>query len=172
MIEVFYLNKNFLVFENKNVSTLLNKNYGIKKKDFLVLNEFEVLELLEKNKILVYEKMKNKENEKLSIKEILQKTKTKEENFLVFKDLKNKGFVLKTAFKFGFDFRVYEKNEKENKHSKYFLKVLKENSVILAKKYISDIRISNTSKKDLILAFVDREFSITYTKVSRIKNLN
>ena len=37
----------------------------------------------------------------------------------VFEDLKSKGFVVKTALKYGFDYRVYEKGERPGKrHAK------------------------------------------------------
>ena len=165
MINVYMISKSFLVYENKDISTLLNKNFGVKNKDNLVLSDFEAAYLFEKKKVKIYDLKKE-----LSQKDLFKKIGKNIEKYKVFCDLKKKGFIVKTALKFGFDFRVYEKKHK-NSHSKYFVKVFFDNDKINSIELLKNNRISNTAKKELILAFVDKEFSITYLKTNWVKNL-
>src|SRR3989344_4605824 len=65
----------------------------------------EAMFLAEKGKIEIYSNYK-----KFSIK------------YPVFKDLREKGYVVKTALKFGADFRVYEKGRRPGKsHAKWIV---------------------------------------------------
>ncbi len=70
----------------------------------------EALYLLEKNKIEILQN-----NKILKFNELLNKFKRIDSRiqlkYPVFRDLRDKGYVVKTALKFGADFRVYEKGK-------------------------------------------------------------
>jgi tRNA-intron endonuclease len=70
----------------------------------------EVLYLADKGKMHVL-----KSNKKIEFHEILsifkRSDKRVHEKYSVFKDLRDKGYVVKAALKFGADFRVYRKSE-------------------------------------------------------------
>ena len=70
----------------------------------------ETLYLVEKNKIEIKKNKKSISFEELFriFKKIDNRIQLK---YPVFKDLRNKGYVVKTALKFGSDFRVYEKGK-------------------------------------------------------------
>ena len=51
----------------------------------------------------------------------------------VFKNLREKGYIVKTALKFGAEFRVYEKN---NKHAKYLTLITTQKSKINLKDFV------------------------------------
>src|SRR3990167_8958741 len=81
----------------------------------------EALFLLERGKIEVFQK-----NKKISSKELLRKANTADKRinikYPVFRDLRNRGYVVKTALKFGADFRVYEKGASPGeKHAKWIV---------------------------------------------------
>jgi tRNA-intron endonuclease len=146
-------------YANDNFSTFFDKGFGLKlERKKYILNDFEVQYLFEKKKIII-------EKEPLGFKNFdIQK-------YLVFKDLRSKGYVLKTALKYGFDFRVYNKGLKnKHEHAPWLLNVINSKiNNIKVKDLISSNRISNTSKKKYILAFVDNENSITYIENTRKK---
>ena len=71
----------------------------------------EALFLAEKGKIVVFHGKKA-----LSSRELMKKAYSSDKRigikYPVFKSLREKGYVVKTALKFGADFRVYEKGHK------------------------------------------------------------
>src|SRR3989344_1494457 len=81
----------------------------------------EAMFLTEKNKAEIYFK-----NEKLQKPEIIKKFQKIDKKFSlkypVFKDLREKGYIVKTALKFGADFRVYDKGQTPGKaHAKWIV---------------------------------------------------
>jgi tRNA-intron endonuclease len=127
------------------------KHFGKIKGNKIFLSVFEVLYLYE-NRV---SKKQFKKVEKLMNKYL--------EKYLIFKDLLKKGFVIKSALKYGFDFRVYTKEDfKKEGHSLYLVKVLKENEQLNSKSLISLFRISHTVRKRAIFAFIDEEGDIIY----------
>jgi len=85
----------------------------------------------------------------------------------VFEDLRKKGYVVKTALKFGADFRVYEKKKKE--HSKWIVFVQKESKKIDWKEFASKNRVAHSTRKNLLLAITDDEGGIIYYEINWVK---
>ena len=85
--------------------------FGESKEGKILYSLVEALYLLEKDKVDIFE-----EGKKLDVKEFTKKAVKYEPNFLVryvvFKDMRNRGYVVKTALKFGADFRVYDRGIK------------------------------------------------------------
>lgn len=126
----------------------------------VVYSVYEVLYLLENGKIRLLNK-----NKEIEFKELVKKADY--ENYLVFRDLRNKGRILKEGLKFGADFRVYEKNEKPGKnHAKYLVYALNGNKKIDLKTFSSKARIAHSTNKILLLAIVDSEEDVTYYETS------
>jgi tRNA-intron endonuclease len=79
----------------------------------------EALFLMEKGKMEIFSRTEKIPKNKLMDK--LQKIDKKINiKYLVFKDLREKGYIVKTALKFGAEFRVYGKGAKPGKkHAKW-----------------------------------------------------
>ena len=86
-----------------------------------------------------------------------------------YTDLRDKGLVAKTGFKFGSDFRVYEKIETVEKipHSKYLVGYVENDHVYQMQDLSRSIRLANSVRKDMVFAF-DRN-GIQYFSLGRIK---
>ena len=107
---------------------------------------------------------------KLSQKEILKKFERIDKKFktkyIVFKDLRKKGYIVKTALKFGAEFRVYEKGEKINKtHSKWILFPVSESKQMTWQDFSAKTRVAHSTKKNLLIAIVDEEGDVSYYEV-------
>jgi tRNA intron endonuclease len=87
--------------------------------------------------------------------------------YIVFKDLKEKGYHVKTAFKYGCAFRVY-RGSVEEEHADYIIDVFMEGEKIDANILAAHVRIAHSVKKDMIFAFVDTDNDITYYLVKRM----
>lgn len=126
----------------------------------------ESLYLLDKKKIEVSSKSK-----KLNFNQLIEKAKKFDSKiqtkFLVFKDLRDKGYLLKTALKFGADFRVYEKGSKMGKsHSKWILYPVNETQELTWHEFAAKNRVAHSTKKNLLVAIVDSEGGITYYEIA------
>lgn len=87
--------------------------------------------------------------------------------YIVFKDLKEKGYHVKTAFKYGCAYRIY-RGSVEEEHADYIVDVFMEGEKIDANILSAHVRIAHSVKKDMIFAFVDTDNDITYYLVKRM----
>jgi len=150
--------------------TLYSKStFGEPSEDKIRYSLPEALFLFEKGKIEILEKTKKLTKQELinKLQRIDKKINTK---YSVFKDLREKGYVVKTALKFGAEFRVYEKGTRPGKkHAKWIVFTDNESKKLTWHEFSSKNRIAHSTKKKLLLAIVDEENSITYYEVSWIK---
>ena len=86
--------------------------------------------------------------------------------YLVFRDLRSGGSILKEGLKFGADFRVYSRGDKPGKaHAKYLLYVISGKKIDVLD-FAAKARIAHSTNKTLLLAVVDSEGGISYYDVS------
>ncbi len=114
------------------------------------------------------------QNKILTQNEILKKFERIDKKFktkyFVFKDLRKKGYIVKTALKFGAEFRVYEKGKKiSESHSKWILFPVSENKQMTWQDFSAKNRIAHSTKKNLLIAIVDEEGDVSYYEIKWIK---
>lgn len=116
----------------------------------------EALFLVDTDKLEVWD------DKKLNFDEIIKASKDDKFylKYLVYKDLRNRGMAVETGFKFGADFRVYERNTKE--HAKYLVNVIPEEYTCSFKELSRALRLTKGVNKTLILALVDGDGGIIY----------
>lgn len=92
--------------------------------------------------------------------------------FLIYRDLRTRGYVAKAGFGFGSDFRVYEKGDFGHKGAKYLVFAFGEGTQdrmgLLQKKISEIIRMG----KEPIMAVVERRGEIIFYKISCMEFLN
>ena len=94
-----------------------------------------------------------------------------EQNFMiryaVFADLRNKGYVVKTALKFGADFMVYDKGKKPGEaHARWIIFPVYESSSLTWQDFAAKNRVAHSTKKNLLIAIVDDSGDVIYYNVS------
>jgi len=91
--------------------------------------------------------------------------------FLVYRDLRNRGMLVKTGLKFGTDFRVYERGTKDvsEKHSTMLVHVVPEEYTCSFPDMARALRLAKNVNKNLVYAIVDEEGDITYYLVDRLR---
>jgi len=103
-------------------------------------------------------------------RKVKAKDKKVDVKFAVFSDLRKKGYVVKTALKFGAEFRVYEKGFfPGEEHAKWILFTVRESEKINWYDFASKNRVAHSTKKNLLIAIVDDEGDITYYEISWIR---
>ena len=81
--------------------------------------------------------------------------------------MRKKGYILKTALKFGADFRVYERGIKPGEdHARWILFIVKESEPLSWHDFAAKNRIAHSTKKNLLIAIVDEEDDVSYYEVS------
>ncbi|WP_407394033.1 tRNA-intron lyase [Methanobrevibacter sp.] len=137
--------------------------FGKIEADYLNLSLIEACYLLEKGRLDIYE-----DDIECSLGYMIDLLKEREiyGKYIVYRDLKDRGFVIKTGFKFGSEFRLYNRGGGPGQtHSSYLVKIIFENYNINALDFASYVRVSHGVNKKLLLAIVDEDFDITYYNI-------
>ncbi|HSO26032.1 MAG TPA: tRNA-intron lyase, partial [Methanobacteriaceae archaeon] len=88
----------------------------------------------------------------------------------VFKDLRNRGYIVKTGFKYGSEFRLYERGKSPGDgHSDFLVRVISENYDLNVMDFSSYVRVAHGVNKNLMLAVVDEEGDITYYNIEWVR---
>jgi len=131
------------------------------------LSLLEALYLLERERLYI----KSESGKSLLFETYVKKARKVEPNFwiryVVFRDMRNRGYIIKTALKFGADFRVYDRGVKPGEdHAKWIVFPVHEASVYTWHEFSAKNRVAHSTKKRLLLAIVDDENDVTYYQVS------
>ena len=159
----------------KGFDELLQKSYGKHEDRGLELSFVEALYLLEKGRVAV-----KKSGKKLGFHELmefgLERDKRLHEKFIVYRDIRDRGFVAKTGFKFGCDFRVYQRGVSVKKgpkaaseHTKWIVYTVPEDYACSFAELSRAVRLAHSIRAQMLWAIVDNEDDVTYFEVVRIK---
>lgn len=144
----------------------------------LELDLIEATYLVEKQKLKVFIKDKKKKG-KLGFKDLMELgTKNVNEfhpQFTVFRDLRERGYVVKTGYKFGAHFRLYDRGVKlkrgpkaPHEHTKAIVHAVVEESAFSLPEMSRAVRLAHNIRATMWWAIVDREGDVTYYSLSRI----
>ena len=158
------LSGNLVIIREGNIAKIHEKSYyGNMTEDGLQLSIIEALYLMEKGKLEV--KLDSGDLSIESLFKIIRKQGSFT-NYIVYRDLRNRGYIVKTGFKYGSEFRLYERGKSPGDgHSNYLVKVANENSEFLMSDLSSYVRVAHGVNKKLLFAVVDDENDITYYNV-------
>ena len=165
-----HLSKHSISSNSQQAFTLQKKShFGERVGDKIQYSLSEVLYLVDAGKLEVIQGKK-----KLSKKELLKKLskldKKLELKYSVFRDLRKKGYIPKTALKFGADFRVYERGSSPEKaHAKWLVFIENESKKLSLHEFSAKNRVAHSTKKNLLLAVIDEESKTTYYEIKWLK---
>jgi len=143
--------------------------FGEKIKDRIEYSWAEVLYLKSKKKLEL-----NIKNKPISFEKAItiarKQDKRIETKLTLFEDLRNKGYIVKTALKFGADFRVYKKGSKPGQdHALWLAYVVRESDPHTWHDFAAKNRVAHSTKKKLLIGIVDDENDILYYEISWLK---
>jgi len=160
-----------LVSHPDEASALHGRGYfgETKKGGKLHLSIVEALFLVEKERLTVFEKKKPLTFEQL-LKKAKKEDKTIYNQYIVYSDLRERGYIAKTGYKFGGHFRVYKRGDIPGQsHSAFLVHSIPENFPMTMTDISRFVRLGHSVKKKMWLAVVDSEGDLTYYEVKRIK---
>ena len=130
----------------------------------------EALYLLEKGKINIF----NNKDKPISAEKLIKFAGDIEPKFwiryCVYKDMRSRGYIVKTALKFGADFRVYDRGIKPGEdHARWILYPVHESESFSWYEFSAKNRVAHSTKKHLLIGCVDEESDVTYWELSWIR---
>ncbi len=155
------------IYSNKeNAFDLFEKSrFGEKKGEKIIYSFSEALYLVESNRMEVIGSRKNIDFDSL-IKKLKRKDKRIEIKYSVFRDLRAKGYIVKTALKFGAEFRVYGRGKKPGQeHALWILYPVRETETLTWHDFSAKTRVAHSTKKKLLVGVVDEEGDVTYYEI-------
>lgn len=168
------------VFENGRVITECSgeakelydqSRYGTLLPDNRVqLSLLEAMYLVEKGKLQLIDGR----SKEISEKSVMKKASRLEKNFWVrykvFSDIRSRGYIIKTALKFGADFRIYERGVKPGEdHAKWIVYPVHESNALTWQEFAAKNRVAHSTKKKLMIGVVDDEGDVSYWEVRWIR---
>jgi len=161
-----HISANQLSSNSQKATTLAKtKHLGEFKQGKVIYSPYEALYLIETNnaELIKNNKPINKQNVEKTFSKNQKDFLTK---YLVFKKLRQKGYIPKTGLKFGSEFRVYKKNKMQ--HARYLCYPLSDSNLKI-EDLISKSRIAHSTAKSLLLAIVDSEHDIIFYEINWMK---
>lgn len=150
------------------VNVLLDRGYGEKEEGKINLAPFEALYLLSEGLIEVVDREKNG---KLDFQEVLRLFMAADSQtwtrYLIYRDLRQRGYVVKAGFGIGVDFRVYERGTYGLKAAKYMVYAVMEGEPMQTERLLEAVEAAQNSKKEMILAVVERRGEVVYYSLSQ-----
>lgn len=155
-----------IVNENKDKDQLRNKGFGEIFNQEYILSGLETLYLLSNNKIKLVGKREYDFSSLLKV--ILKKDKKILTKYLIYRDLRSKGYVVKEGFGFGIDFRIYERGDYGKRPSKYVSIGINEGLSIKSKDFVDTIDQIENMGKDAVIAVIERRGEVIYYKTTKM----
>jgi tRNA-intron endonuclease len=160
--------KGVRVSKRQFIDELTTRGYGVPEKNALSLAFYEALYLMDKGNL----EIEDEQGEKMSFQRLLQCYEAVNENawanYMVFRDLRSRGYVVREGFGSGIDFRVYERGDYSKATAKYLVVSVQEGKGIGVKHLIGALTRSLRLKKELVLAVMNRRGEIVYYSISEL----
>lgn len=149
--------------------------YGKQLGDRLELSLIEACLLLKRGRIRVFQ-----DGKQLTFQELYDHAskldKRFPERYRVYEDLRERGLLVRTGFKFGCDFRVYERGVQLKKgpksakeHTKWIVFCVPEDFTMSFQELSRSVRLAHNIRARMLWAIVDNEGDCTFYSITRMK---
>ncbi len=134
------------------------------------LSPLEAVYLVAKKRLVLVDS----NNKIVKLDAFISRVRKKDRNFwaryAAFKDLRDRGYIVKTALKFGADFRVYDRGEKPgDAHARWIAYPVSEHDRLGWQEFAARNRVAHSTKKNLLVCVVDDEGDVSYWEVGWLR---
>jgi len=151
----------------EDVEGLLSRGYGVSEDNGLTLTFHEALYLLGNGDLEIENEEKG---EKMGFQDLLNLSRTMDENawvrYLIYRDLRKRGYVVREGFGLGIDFRVYERGEYGKETATYLIFGIQEGQPVSMEELTRTLNYVQSLKKKLVLAVLNRRGEVVYYSLS------
>lgn len=168
MHKAIFIKSEIIIDDEEAIDEFYSKSYFGKPKDKkLILSLVEGFYLFEKKKIEIYDYRDKKLSFKLFIKRAVKTEPRFWVRYVVYKDIRTRGYITKTALRFGADFRVYDRGARPGEeHARWLLYCVSEGETFIWQKFAAMNRVAHSTRKRLMISIVDQEADVTYYEVA------
>jgi len=160
---------NVLVSSPEDIEGLSSRGYGVPENGKLVLTFYEALFLLSRG---ILEVEDEKTRGEVDFPDLLKRFQLVDENawvkYLIYRDLRSRGYVAREGFGLGIDFRVYERGEYGKETAKYLIFGIQEGQPVSVEDLARALRYVQSLKKKLVLAVINRRGEVVYYSLSQL----
>lgn len=148
----------------------LRRGYGVKGEDGKIVefSPVEALFLLEIGRM----KLNDLQGREIYFNHLLGDLSIKDpslwRDYIVYRDLRKRHYVVKDGFSSELRFRVFERGEYMEKPAKYLVAIIYEGRNLSIRKLLEWLEVCRNNKKELTLAVVDRRNEVVYYNVKMV----
>lgn len=157
------------VAEKGRFGELEESGYGSREGNDLVLRDYEALYLLYANKL----EIEDGGGRRVSFETLAELAQKKAGDswtkFVIYRDLRSRGYIVREGFGFGTDLRVYERGDYPKKAAKYVVFALDEGIEKGMSELQQSVKEMAKMGKEAIIAVIERRGEVIYYKVSRAR---
>ena len=157
------------ISSEEGIKYFSSRGYGVLEDYKLILNFFEALFLLGKKAIKVTEE---KTGKKLLFQDILRRFQLVDKDawnrYLIYRDLRSRGYVAREGFSFGIDFRLYDRGDYGKGTAKHLVFGIQEGQPLSVEALARIQRYVQNLKKNLVIAVINRRGEIVYYSISEL----
>ena len=153
----------------EGISDLSSRGYGTLDNGKLSLSPYEALYLLSKSIIEIRDE---ETGGNVDFHELLQRYRSDSENawvrYMIYRDLRSRGYVAREGFGLGIDFRVYKRGEYGKSAAEYLVFGIQEGQPVVVEDLARTLTYAQSSKKNLIFSVLNRRGEVVYYSLSRL----
>ncbi len=143
--------------------------YGAKDGKVHQLKSYEALYLIYSEKL----RLTDRKGKEVTFRELAEKVQRNSRDswtrFIIYRDLRSRGYVVREGFGFGTDLRTYERGDYPKKAAKYVVFALDEGIETDVGDLQKSVREISKMGKEAIIAVIERRGEVIYYKVSRAR---
>ncbi len=161
---------------DEDARLLESKGFGIKENSDFYLKDYEVLYLMYNDKLALKKMVKKSKKSPGKLSDVkftdyvsfsLKRDESAWTRFLIFRDLRSRGYVVREGFGFPIDFRVYDRGDYGNKAAKYIVFGLNEGKTMSLAELKKHVEEMSTMGKEAVIAVIERRGEVIYYKVAK-----
>ncbi len=166
--EGFLTDKGVAIRNRAHADALKSRGYGSGEDKPFCLSFYEAMYLADRGNLTV----KDASGDDVSFRHLLKCFEAVSENawvqYLVFRDLRSRGYVVREGFGVGVDFRAYERGDFSKDTAKYLVVSIQEGKPVSTMDLTKVLLQTQSAKKELILAVMNRRGEIVYYTVGQL----
>src|SRR4030066_2388883 len=154
------------ISEKSAIDSLPSRGYGTTEKEVFSLSFYEALYLKDKNLLEV----RDERGKEVDFQGLVRCYEAVDENawvnYLVYRDLRSRGYVVRDGFGAGIDFRIYERGAYGKDTAQYLILSIQEGKPMPIQELVNAVQQCQSQKKELILAVMNRRGEAVHYSVS------
>ncbi len=155
------------ILDKDRTGELEENGYGTREGKAYTLRDYEALYLLYSGKL----RLRDSSGKPVSFEQLAESTQRRAQDswtkFIIYRDLRSRGYVVREGFGFGTDLRVYERGDYPKKAAQYVVFALDEGIEKRVDELQKSVKEMSKMGKDAIVAVIERRGEVIYYKVSK-----